>query len=140
MDFQSRNDLWTRRNLLRAMSGVAVLAATGTLAACGGADAKTQTVTLTNEMRFEPAMLTIKNGEGVTWKNEGSMVHTVTTASDKLQDESMVEVPSGAEPWDSGLIDVGATWSHTFTVPGRYRYVCLPHLIAGMTGEIVVEA
>jgi plastocyanin len=27
----------------------------------------------------------------------------------------------------------------TFTTPGRYRYVCLPHELVGMTGEIIVE-
>src|SRR5690606_35600387 len=50
-----------------------------------------------------------------------------------------VEQPAGAEPFDSGNIDRRRTWSHTFTVPGTYRYVCVPHELAGMVGVVVVE-
>jgi plastocyanin len=134
------SELWTRRNLLRAAGGMLALATTGTLAACGGADAKSPTVKMTTEMRFEPAVLTIKVGETVTWKNTGTMVHTVTTDPTAIRDHELVQVPEGAETWDSGLINQEKSWSHTFTVAGTYKYVCVPHLLAGMMGEIVVEA
>ena len=48
-------------------------------------------------------------------------------------------VPVGAEPFDSGNIDAGGSYSYTFNVPGTYQYVCLPHELAGMIGVVVVE-
>ena len=41
--------------------------------------------------------------------------------------------------FDSGFIPPGGDYSYTFTVPGRYRYFCLPHEKAGMVGVIVVK-
>ncbi|QBQ54317.1 plastocyanin/azurin family copper-binding protein [Nitrosococcus wardiae] len=31
----------------------------------------------------------------------------------------------------------GGTYRHTFTVPGTYRYFCIPHEAQGMMGETV---
>ncbi|GAD52610.1 halocyanin [Halarchaeum acidiphilum MH1-52-1] len=31
------------------------------------------------------------------------------------------------------------TYDHTFTVPGRYHFVCEPHVNLGMVGDIVVS-
>ena len=45
-----------------------------------------------------------------------------------------------AAPWDSGfLVDRGATFETTLSVPGVYDYFCLPHEVAGMVGRIVVR-
>jgi plastocyanin len=67
------------------------------------------------------------------------MVHTVTADATLPRDPSLVELPDGAEPFNSGNIAENGEWSKTFDVPGRYRYLCLPHELVGMTGEIVVE-
>jgi plastocyanin len=64
----------------------------------------------------------------------------VTTDPTAIRDHELVQVPEGAETWDSGLINQDKSWSHTFTVAGTYKYVCVPHLLAGMMGEIIVEA
>ena len=32
----------------------------------------------------------------------------------------------------------GAVWSHIFTTPGTYRYVCKPHERMGMMATVVV--
>ena len=52
------------------------------------------------------------------------------------EDTSM---PKGAVAFDSGFIPPGGDYSYTFTVPGTYRYFCLPHEKAGMVGVIVVK-
>ena len=141
MNSNVKNELWGRRNVLRAMGGVATLIATGTLAACGGASAQVKTVRMKDDMKFEPSSLTIKTGDTVTWKSDddSAMVHTATADPDKVRDKTQIELPPGAAPWDSGNVAQGKEWSYTFDTPGRYKYVCLPHLIAGMVGEIVVE-
>ena len=63
----------------------------------------------------------------VTWTNDDSAAHTATSTS----------APSCAS-FDSGNLNSGATYTHTFTAPGTYRYACRYH--GWMTATIVVEA
>lgn len=60
----------------------------------------------------------------VTWKNDDSMPHTVT-ADDQT--------------FDSGTLQPGATFQHTFTTPGTFSYHCT---IPGhnMQGAVQVQA
>lgn len=71
---------------------------------------------------FLPALVTVPAGTKVTWVNKGSKAHTVVS-NDKL--------------FDSGLVNIGGEFSHTFTAPGTYSYHCAPH--AKMIGQIVVK-
>ncbi|HEX8128183.1 MAG TPA: cupredoxin domain-containing protein [Pyrinomonadaceae bacterium] len=71
---------------------------------------------------FKPAQLTIPAGTKVIWVNKGKKAHTVVS-NDKL--------------FDSGLVDVGAEFTHTFNTPGTYAVHCAPH--AKMKGQIVVQ-
>jgi plastocyanin len=48
------------------------------------------------------------------------------------------QVPEGAEGWDSGILQPGESFSHTFTVAGDYSYFCIPHVLSGMRGTITV--
>src|SRR5690242_321768 len=45
----------------------------------------------------------------------------------------------GAASFNSGYMQAGQSFSHTFTVPGVYRYVCTLHETAGMKGVIIVK-
>ncbi|MFC7135955.1 plastocyanin/azurin family copper-binding protein [Halobaculum litoreum] len=54
--------------------------------------------------------------------------------------------PGGAEPFASyegeqhfAILPPGATFEHTFTVPGEYVYVCVPHAGQGMIGTVRVS-
>ncbi len=71
---------------------------------------------------FLPAQLTFAAGTMVTWVNRRSKAHTVVS-NEKL--------------FDSGLVNVGGDFSHTFDAPGTYLYHCAPH--AKMVGRIVVK-
>jgi plastocyanin len=63
-------------------------------------------------MTFTPKRLDITAGTTVTWTNDDPLVHTITA-----DDGS----------WDSGPIEPGKSWSHTFTQPGQYAFHCTPH-------------
>ena len=76
------------------------------------------------EFKFKPATLTVPVGTKVTWENLDMTPHTVTSAA--VEDR-----------FDSGRFGNRATFAHTFTKPGRYQYLCVPH--GGMHGVIVVE-
>jgi hypothetical protein len=53
----------------------------------------------------------------IEWINDDSIAHTVTS----------LQVPSGAGPFNSGLIDQGRTFTTTLTVAGVYKYTCAWH-------------
>jgi len=83
---------------------------------------------------FAPENVTVVIGVNntVMWTNNdtdnGGTDHTVTSLS----------VPSGAAPFDSGIMKEGANFTQTFTTPGTYEYHCTIH--AWMTGSVVVLA
>jgi plastocyanin len=137
---------FTRRALLRAAAGTAGLAATGALAGCGDpgtarSDHDEITIAMTDEMRFDPDPVTVAAGTTIRFENESErFVHTATCDPALAHDASHVAMPGGAEVWTSGNVAPGASWSVTLDVPGEYRYVCLPHELAGMLGTITVEA
>lgn len=72
---------------------------------------------------YEPASLTILEGDTVTWLNLDQVPHTATA-----DDAS----------WDSGTLNHGESWSHTFETAGVWDYYCVIH--PSMTGVIIVEA
>ena len=50
-----------------------------------------------------------------------------------------VQLPPKAKSFASGYLQPGQTYTHTFTVPGVYKYVCSLHETSGMKAEIVVK-
>lgn len=101
--------------------------------------AQTASVTMTDEpARFVPEKLKVETGATVIWKNRGTTLHTVTGDPSKAQVPGHVSLPKGAAVFDSGLIAPGANYSQTFTVPGTYKYICIPHERDGMIGEVDV--
>jgi plastocyanin len=79
----------------------------------------------TNEC-FVPYEVTIDVGSAVTWSNDDSAAHTVTSGDG---------VSDGV--FDSSLFMAGTTFSHTFEEEGMFHYFCVVH--PWMTGSIVVE-
>jgi plastocyanin len=100
------------------------------------------TVKMTSRLRFEPPDVTIKRGETIIWVNTSPIPHTTTgdPAKNPVKETrpQFAQLPPGAEPWDSGLIDEGESFSYTFAVSGEYTYFCIPHLLSGMLGMVTV--
>jgi plastocyanin len=88
---------------------------------------------------FKPLKIAVKVGQTVEWVNNAETLHSVTTDADSAQKPTDVSSPPGAKPFDSGFMKPGATFDYTFTVPGTYKYLCLPHEKDGMTGIVVVS-
>ncbi len=97
------------------------------------------TVDMTPALTFEPAEITIRVGDKVEWRNRTLLTHTVTADRLITADSSNIELPEGARPFNSAAIPAGQVFRHTFTVPGTYRYLCLPHAGQKMFGTVVVE-
>ena len=96
-------------------------------------------VEMTEGPDFVPNQLTIHVGETVVWHNGSRFGHTVTFDPAHAEQPDAVSLPRDVAPFDSGRIEPGASYWHTFTVPGTYDYVCVPHQEFGMVGEIEVK-
>jgi plastocyanin len=77
---------------------------------------------------FMPASVMIHRGDTVQWTWNSSN-HSTTSGSPG--------VPNGL--WDSGILNQGATFSHTFNTAGTFPYYCTVHgQCCGMTGTVTV--
>ena len=102
------------------------------------ADSPATVVRMTEGKSFEPKTITVKPGDTVVWKNVSDMVHTVTDIPAQAITAGDAALPPNAKEFDSGLIQPGKDYSHAFTVPGTYKYFCVPHETVGMVGTVVV--
>jgi plastocyanin len=96
------------------------------------------TVSMRN-MRFNPDPITIRVGQTVKWINESNAPHTVTDDPCEAQSQGSAVLPAGADPFDSGILSHGKSYTKTFTVPGTYKYFCKLHEKSGMVGTITVN-
>ena len=74
---------------------------------------------------FIPSELNIKIGDTVTWINNDTNIHTITSWYHD-QDEDDVTHTYIGEVWDSGDIEPGSSFSRIFNQIGNYEYVSLP--------------
>jgi plastocyanin len=74
-------------------------------------------------LKYSPDTTQISSGETVEWVNNDLTPHTVTSG--------------GGSELNSGSIDVGTTWRHTFNHPGTFPYFCKFH--PEMKGSVVVK-
>ncbi len=99
---------------------------------------------MTNALTFAPAEVTIRVGDTVVWTNESPIPHTAT--GDPGQNPlarsrpELVRLPVGAAAWGSKLLQNGEQYIHRFDQIGTYVYICIPHVLSGMKGTIVVGA
>ncbi len=86
------------------------------------------------DFAFTPQTLSVKVGTKVTWTNNDSALHTVTST------DSMSTNASTTGAFDSGQLSQGDTFSFTFTNAGTYFYECTIHKsMAPMHAKIVVK-
>jgi plastocyanin len=139
---------WVRRILALRRLGHYALFSALVLMALVGIDGRTasalsnQTVVvkmLDMPASFQPPVITIKVGDTVKWENVSNSVHHATNDSSDAINAADVTNPPGAKPFDSHFIQPGESFTHTFTVPGTYKYVCAAHEMSGMTAEVVVK-
>lgn len=63
---------------------------------------------------YGPSSLNVTQGDTVTWTNLDEAEHDVV-------------VTNGPQQFRSPMLRQGQSWTHTFTVPGTYTYICSVH-------------
>ena len=76
---------------------------------------------------YTPSSVNVGVGETVTWSNDDTAAHTVTSGT-------AADGPDGT--FDSSLFAAGTTFSHTFEQEGTFDYFCMVH--PWMVGNVVV--
>ena len=90
--------------------------------ASANSSSNSQAVAIT-DFSFSNKDITVHVGDSVTWTNQDSVNHTVTS--------------DASGPLNSGTLVQGASYSHIFTAAGTYPYRCSFH--PDMTGSVTVE-
>lgn len=111
---------------------------------------RTVRIDMSDKMRFEPASLTIKQGETVKFvvRNGGKVMHEMVIGTLKelrLHADAMKKHPNMEHDDPFGThVAPGKTGSLVwqFTKPGEFHFGCLVpgHFEAGMVGQITVQS
>ena len=81
---------------------------------------------------YQPNPIQVSVGNAVTWTNNDSQPHTVTSGSNGQPDNKF-----NSSPNFNPLMAPAATFSHTFTEAGEYPYYCALH--PNMVGTVSVS-
>jgi plastocyanin len=96
--------------------------------------------------KFDPANLTIKQGDGVKWLMVSGGPHNVAFDPAKIPDDVekvlAANMPNQQMPLSGPYLtqpNESYTVSFAGVKPGTYDYVCTPHIMMGMTGKLTVQ-
>ena len=104
---------------------------TATVSIPEGSGASADAPCVADNSCFMPAEVTVDVGGEVTWSNDDTAAHTVTSG-----DLSADPYNVGAD-FDSSLFMAGKTFSHKFDAAGEYPYFCMVH--PWMVGTVIVQ-
>jgi plastocyanin len=124
---------------LAFLAGLSVLVV-GVAQNTASAAPTTHTVNISSStFSFAPSTITINVGDTVKWVHDNSPIGHSVTADNGSFDSS----PHCSGTNESACLGANATYSHTFTTAGTFRYYCRIHGApggVGMSGIVVVKA
>jgi plastocyanin len=119
------------------LAALSVVAA-ATFGACSGDSAPEHNVQLKN-VTFQPGSIEVSVGDAVSWANEDTVMHTVTSGIPQEQGVPGVSENKDAKP--DGIFDhempPEETFEFTFEDVGTFQYFCNIH--PGMTATVTVN-
>ena len=129
--------------------GATTAAAPGGAAAGQAITGKTWDVKMIGDAtgyRFDPANITIKQGDGIKWTVVSTPPHDVSFWADSIPSGAAGPLQANMTGTTSQLVgpllmNANDTYTISFAgVPkGVYHYYCTPHLALGMKGTITVQ-
>src|SRR5215208_7040241 len=109
---------------------------TGTSATSAGGGTSVSIVSGSSSLTdtaYQPNPIQVSVGNTVTWTNDDSQPHTVTSGSNVQPDNKF-----NSSPNFTPLLNPGQTFSFTFTQAGDYPYFCMLH--PNMVGTVNVSS
>ena len=114
--------------------------------AAGGTNHDVNMVLDGSTYKYDPAELTIKAGDVVTFHNKSGGPHNVSFWTDSIPsgaaDVLKGTMPDQMAPLEGPLLtepDAAYKISFTGAPTGEYKFYCLPHLALGMHGKLTVQ-
>lgn len=94
--------------------------------------------------RYDPVDLTVKQGDGVRWTMVSGAPHNVQYENIPADAKAQLSANMPNQLMDLSsplLLNAGEKYEMSFAgvKPGRYPYVCTPHLANNMRGTITVQ-
>ena len=121
-------------------------AATGTAKAATGKTWEVKMVGDASGYKFDPANLTIKEGDAVKWTVVSGPPHNVSFYADSIPSGAQAQLganmPNTMSPLTSPLFNnPGESYSVSFkgVAKGTYKYFCTPHQALGMHAQLTVQ-
>jgi plastocyanin len=120
--------------------------ATGAAAPVTGTTHEVRMVLENNAYKFDPANITIKQGDAIRWTMVSGAPHNVAfdpaKVPDDVESQLSANMPNQQSPLSGPfLMNPNETYTISFggIKPGTYDYVCTPHVALGMVGTITVQ-
>ncbi len=121
-------------------------AGTATMAAITGTTHEVQMVGDAQGYRFVPANITLKAGDGIKFTMVSGGPHNVAfdpaTVPDDVEAQLDANISEKMGQLSSAMkMNAGESITVSFAniKPGKYPFVCTPHLALGMKGEVTVQ-
>jgi plastocyanin len=121
--------------------------ATGTIAAITGTTHEIKMVGDAKGYRFEPADITVKQGDGIKWIMVSGGPHNVAFDPTSIAPDVRPQLDANMGTDKMGELSSNMkmnpgesiTISFSNIKPGKYPYHCTPHLALGMKGVVTVQ-
>jgi plastocyanin len=81
------------------------------------------------DQAYDPNPVNVKVGDTVTWTNDDSQIHTVTSGTDSSD-------PNMGKEFDTSMLSQDQMFSHKFNTAGEFPYFCQLH--PTMVGKVIV--
>jgi plastocyanin len=122
-------------------------AATGTMAPITGTIHEVKMIGDAKGYRFDPANITVKEGDGIKWVMVSGGPHNVAfdPATIPADQRSQLDANMGTDKMGELSSNMKMNPGESVTVsfanikPGQYPYHCTPHLALGMKGVVTVQ-
>jgi plastocyanin len=127
--------------------GTTTPAASGTMAPITGKTHEVRMVGDAQGYRFEPANITVKQGDGIKWIMVSGGPHNVAfdVATVPADVKPQLDANMGTDKMGELSSNMKMNPNETITVsfanikPGKYPYNCVPHLAMNMKGVVTVQ-
>jgi plastocyanin len=122
----------SRRAIYGLSFAISATACVASIKGCSSGAAPAANEVLMQAIAFNPAEITIRAGESVTWTNQDIVQHTATSGNPGDADLGAI--------FRSASLGQGGTFTHTFNDVGEFVYFCEFHPTTMRGAKVIVNS